>query len=864
MDNTKSDLDESDSINDSSDVLNTVADANKQLLSSISFGLNIDLRDNMYMEDDKIISKLDMEKLLHSNDENITLLYPEKTKSQVWNLFRVVLYKNVRQHFVTCLVCNCVLIYKSRTGTASLLRHNCYKRMLQQIAEMQVQCNSPKEETGTNVVAELHNLLQPEESSSSLDIKEEVTFDVDDDSNGSEIEDVAPESLTQKLMKYDTQASKPKYVGEHLLEKLLLEEKIRDKDPEVVIVQNSRRRSPIWSKYELVYFRGIRQNYVQCMECGSLLSYKKKTGSASILRHRCNLKRRLLISQPDVVANEIQDNVPAKRFKYDVSFPTETISNLLSLALPMTSVSTSGNQRYFPVSNERLTELVIQQILYTTKEMGSVEMFSNITFRSMMQIMLNIGSDYGRQNVDSVLPNGTLVKTILKNLHHEIEDDLKQIVNSNEMCCSFNIWAHENHHKISMIGFTITNQFELKKIYLGTETLRLKTTENILMSIDKILSNYTDTPGNIINKIMIVTSSDLKYIKNVFDSTQLITCSSYQVYNAVENALKSHEEYPKMTEMISYVCEIFDYLKTNEDFCSGYPQLTNLSHDDLLSNLRMLDGFNVHFSQICEYVVASNDEIRKALECIDKQFLKSIIFLLKPFQQCIDRLISDDDNQSTINEVYLWKKKLERLCVKGENDSSFIRSVKANLLTQITSNLQITDFHAAALFLDPNFKHMKFLSSDERDKVISIVEKFINELLALPGSESQASRSDKKIASPSEQHNASKVNEMFLEFMDSDAPETDDIAKKEIKLYLETRIVGTQTPLDFWRGQISSSYPNLRKLAQNILNIPACSISSKIRFSEHGRRFEMNRQQLDPEVLSSVLFLNQNISCKKD
>lgn len=861
MDAIKCELNSSETIK-SSDVLQTVAEANRQLLNTIAYGRNIDLREKM--EEEKIESKLEMEQMLHSNNEYITLMYPEKTKSQVWNLFRVILYKNVRQHFVTCLVCNCVLIYKSRTGTASLLRHNCYKRMLRQIAEMQGLDGAAKNESDSGIVEQLNGLLQSDESTRTMNFKDEITFDNDDESFESDIDD-SSETMDRKLNMNDVEATTGK-TGENMLEKTVLEEKIRDKDPDVVIAQNSRRRSSIWEKYELVYYRGIRQNYVQCMECRSLLSYKKKTGSASILRHRCNLKRRLMISQPEVNANALQDDIPCKRYKYDVAFPTETISNLLSLALPMTSVSTTGNQRYSPVANERLTELVIQQILYSTKELGSIEMFSNITFRSMMQLMLNIGSDYGRQNVDSVLPNGALVKTILKNLHHEIEDDLKEVINVNELCCSFNIWSHENHHKISVIGYAITEEFELRKIYLGTETLKFTKPENVLKSIDNILSNYTDSPDVIINKMLIVSDSDLECINEAFDASQIIECSSFQVYNAIENALMKHEDYPKMVDIFSTVYELLESFKANEDFCSGYPQLTSFLQNDLLSKLRMLDGFNTHYEHISEYIAASDRKHRKLLENIDLEFLKSIITLIKPFQQCIDRLSSDDEEQSTINEVYLWKKKLERLCVKGENDSTFIRTIKQALHKQIINNLKITDYHAVALFLDPNFKHMKFLFPEEREKVISIVEKFINKLItSLTGLESQSKQQLDKISS-AEQHSTSKVNEMFLEFMDdsSDMPETDDdVAKKEIRSYLETRPTGTQAPLEFWRDQ-TTSFPYLRELARKILNIPACSIGSKLRFSENGRRFEINRQLVDPEVLSSVLFLNQNISCKKD
>jgi hypothetical protein len=135
------------------------------------------------------ITKNEVIKLLYNQDQSVALVAPEKFKSPIWERFRVVYYKGERRtdkvsrsvirecdviaafcsrldhflfalffhslfhshtsppltyfflfsilhannnenkgvklNFVQCIGCSLVLVYKSRTGTASLLRHRC-------------------------------------------------------------------------------------------------------------------------------------------------------------------------------------------------------------------------------------------------------------------------------------------------------------------------------------------------------------------------------------------------------------------------------------------------------------------------------------------------------------------------------------------------------------------------------------------------------------------------------------------------------------------------------------------------------------------------------------------------------------------
>lgn len=873
----------SDSIENKIDVLQAVADANKQLMDSTNaMSLFHSVFHATEEDNDQISSKSDMEKLLSSNSEHISLMYPEKTKSQVWNLFRVILYKNVRQQFVTCLVCNCVLIYKSRTGTASLLRHNCYKRMLKHIDEMQ-RVNFDEELNGRIEVPILKEMLHPDIDCSSprIDIKEETTSDVDieskvsdehDDESANFGDDGGPDfnldnNEAGSFINSDIAVVRNRSRNlpiEHVLEKSCLEEKIRNQDPNIMVVENKFRKSRVWSKYEMIYYRGVRQDYVQCMGCTTLLAYKRTTGSASILRHKCNLKRRLMISgdNPDIIENSIHDH---KRFMTNASlFPTEAISNILSLSLPLNPTTfSSGNRPTFSVPVDRLTQIAKQQIVLVTQELNYLEIFSNDSFRRLMQIILDIGCDYGQQNIDNVLAETNLLKIILKKLHQDIQDSLKFSINSCELCCSLNFWQHENYYNMSMIGFITSEYFEIKTIYLGTESLESINTEGALQAVGKILMNYTDLPAHLISKLLfVVDDNDFELMKNGIELSRIIPCSTFQVFSSIKNTIEMHKE---LKNYIQIIYDVFISLKLNEEFCSTFPNISTTEvKEEILFKLQILDEFSADFQDILDFTETISEKLNSSMKFIDQSILRKVVTLLKPFQQCIERLSSDDKNQSTINEVYLWKKKLERICIRDDSDVDFIVSLKDILLKQIDLNLKISDFHSAALFLDPNFKHMKFLTITERERVIKIVEELVNKMTTpekMKEDENTDSLNDNPSSSTTTQRklNSSKLNEMFSEFMeDDDLSNTEDIIKREVRTYLETRLPEPLGPLEFWQRN-NMNHPNLAKLARYILNIPACSMNSKLKFNERGRKYELNRHRLKSSDLASILYLNQNI-----
>lgn len=79
--------------------------------------------------------------------------------------------------------------------------------------------------------------------------------------------------------------------------------------------------------------------------------------------------------------------------------------------------------------------------------------------------------------------------------------------------------------------------------------------------------------------------------------------------------------------------------------------------------------------------------------------------------------------------------------------------------------------------------------------------------------------------------------------------------KSELEVYLdEPRIQPTEEfdVLEFWKGN-QFRYPELSKLARDILSIPITTVASESAFSVGGRVLDQYRSSLKPDVVQALV-----------
>lgn len=734
------------------------------------------------------LTKSELEKKLEMKDVNLSSIYPTKIKSDVWCMFRIVVYKGVRQNFVTCIECNGILAYKSKTGNASLLRHKCYKRPENVILKKYLDASKMKLASGS-IQLKLPTSIVDSTDSDDVIIKIEPDIEIEPD---------LPELTINDVNQEEEQRS------ELQLNKADIEAKLQSHDRDLTSRGPDKSKSPLWKKFKIVYYKGVKQDFAVCIECKTILSYKKKTGCASLLRHKCNKKK--ICENKDVFV--LQSLQP---------------SSSRSLIEPLKP----------KISSEQITTIGRSQAYFVYKDLRPIDMFDDEKFRSFMQTMISIGANYGTQNINTIISHATKVRTILTHMSQEIKDIMKFQIAENKLAITFDIWSNGNVTFLTVFTYFINDFIELKKYYLGTRIMYESTSQEINKIVINILSEYVENPIDLIKNSILVIEKDQENICNAFKDSTKIFCACEMISTIIEKTLDAKHE--KLVSIFSAIETLqncgFMTNPVEKSFCTKFE-----------IKIELLEFFCKKFDELKkQFQEHLSDFVIKNIEIED---IKDLLKLLKPFQQCLESLSADET--TTLNEVFLWKKKLIKHCQKVEEDTTFTKFFKSELYQLLSDEMIIDELHKVAVFLDPNFKNLKFLTEEERLEVIEIVKKLI----------SKQSNNQRTTDKPVAKKQKTQFNNVFLEFMDCPHAGTDESLQVAIKGYMDIRLSEPTTVLKFWRKEITNS--TLRLAVRSVLNIPACSAGAKHQFSTEGNVFREKRVLIKANDVDSVLFMHYN------
>lgn len=748
------------------------------------------------------LSKTELEKKLEMKDVNLTSVYPTKIKSDVWCMFRIAVYKGVKQHFVTCIECNAVLAYKSKTGNASLLRHKCYKKPENIVLKKYLDASKMK-------ISSVMSYDIDSTDSDDVVIKIEPNMEIDTNLPEYTIEEDGLSAAHQEIIldSYSHQNILLSEETELQLSKVEIEAKLQSHDRDITSRGPDKSKNALWKKFKIIYYKGIKQGYAVCIECKTILSYKKKTGCASLLRHKCN-KKKLCENKDVFVLQSLQ--------------PSSSSGNHFESHKPI-------------ISNEQITTIGRSQAYFVYKDLRPIDMFDDEKFRNFMQTMLSIGANFGTQNINTIISHGTNVRSILTNMSEEIKDLMKIKFSENKHAFTFDIWSNGNVKFLTVFSYFINEFIELKKYYLGTRIMYKSTVLEINTIVINILQEYVDNPVDLIKNSILVIEKTQTNISNAFRDATKSFCACEMISIIIEKTLEAKHE-----KLVS----IFDAIETLQQFDYITIPTENILSTKFEIKIALLNYLYNNFNEL-EKVFEENlsDFVINNIEVGD---IKDLLKLLNPFQQCLESLSADES--TTLNEVYLWKKKLIKHCQKCEEDTTFTKFFKAELLQLLTDEMIIDELHKVAVFLDPNFKNLKFLTEEERLETIEIVKELINK---------QSINERTTDGEPLVKKQKTKVNNAFLEFMDCSNLGTDEEdVQLDIKGYMDFRLSEPTTVLKFWRKEIMSS--PLKLVVRSVLNIPACSAGAKQKYSNEGKIFREKRVLIKASDVDNVLFMHFN------
>lgn len=252
-------------------------------------------------------------------------------------------------------------------------------------------------------------------------------------------------------------------------------------------------------------------------------------------------------------------------------------------------------------------------------------------------------------------------------------------------------------------------------------------------------------------------------------------------------------------------------------------------------------------------------EFSKESDLPNNSIVKKFLNLFGTLFSAISSLIetTEDGNRCvTANRIYLWCKKFLKFYSEFSSDDKISHNIGILLLKLIKENFtnNIQDLYQIAVFLNPNFKSLKFLSTSERGNLLDIVRKNLQMLMnneENDGAQPPVAKKQKIMK------NQSHLNDTFLEFMDITMESLDDQVNSEIQCYMGFKLENPIDIVEFWRT--NDCFPYLKKLARNFLNLPSCTFHANCCFLSAGNEFFQKCRHLPADDIENLTFLHQNL-----
>lgn len=736
---------------------------------------------------------------LMEKDPSVYLVKPEKSsKSCAWSAdcFSLIFNNNVKENFVYCQICSNLITYNSVHGTGSLLRHHCYKKVI----------SSMKDENDDRKVLNFQTST-PKMLKRSLHETE----------NNSPFSTILINSSSDPL-KF------PMKCRDNTKQKKDIEELIARGDPTIDLRMPTNIKSEVWSNgnFKIVYKNGNKLGFVMCFYCQSLITYKSKTGTASLLRHSCIKRLNASVKAENRSPNHTEivhdySSLPNNDNEQTDDAELITVNNVDNSSYG--NDNETDNEQYlsgyFPDDYKDEASKLFQYFSY--KDMQPMNLQQKKGFLNFGQYLINMGAEYGKINIDTILDgrnslNGSLgdsfTNTLQKMLKPKFED--------HKMSLSCDYWTDHNRKMnfFTLYGHYIGNDiFGIKKANLGTV-------------------NFTEDFSAIDYK-QLVTSILEDYFTNDSDIETFLSKSTIVVFDDMSNCLKS---YSTIYCSCLKLNQIVQMLLDESNYRNVIPNevLESDSWFNIWEYLELVDEPNVDMHTI--------DELKQILD---------------PFTKALKNLSSDQ--KPTINEVYIFRKKLEDHFRNKRFSNTKINELALNLIRE---EFPMTNLHKIAVFLDPRFKSLKFMTQDDKTNVINMVSKMISSdegdanIMTFGEENDTKSTIIKTANSTSGVSDNTDSTKYLIEYMD--IVEERDETHDEVDMYMNLKFndIYSTNILEFWESRYD--LPHLRQLARDILCIPASAIVSEKHFLDEAKLLAKRRLNMEIDNIKQMLYIHEN------
>lgn len=309
----------------------------------------------------------------------------------------------------------------------------------------------------------------------------------------------------------------------------------------------------------------------------------------------------------------------------------------------------------------------------------------------------------------------------------------------------------------------------------------------------------------------------------------------------------------------------FTYISNAGQLSGVNVHLSSVSHllDSLIEAAVFSDGKHEQLVENCKYIcselkilpeiaispwIYKYDVIKLVIDNLDKfspgnfsmdemlPAMNMLKDLLAPFREASVLMRTDVQEVPTINQVALQYFKLQKELIPKDDDNEELADHKKKLSLAFEQNFELHMMHKIAVFLWPNFRHLKMFTDIEREQIYAEVRRMLD------------ATNEAAVMVETTLDDSIKAQTQYSEW-----EAVTEFDQDEVTRYLLDKFnhCNEKTLLTWWK-EASKRYPKLSHVARSILSIPASVTSIERRHRLHPR----------PPVDEELLFLHCNLATR--
>lgn len=464
------------------------------------------------------------------------------------------------------------------------------------------------------------------------------------------------------------------------------------------------------------------------------------------------------------------------------------------------------------------------------------------------------------------VPSRNTITRLIDSKYEIISNILKEkLYNIQNYCLTTDVWTDVMNTR-SYLGLTchFFEEGSLKSIAIGIQVLDDNHSSYYLQNIIKTLCVDWKIESNKI--VAILTDNGANIVKAVHDfvgKNKHLPCFAHTLNLVIQKAVEETRSLDAIIGKVKNIVTFFKHSVSAHDELVKLQKNSDKSPKILVqevttrwnSKLYMLQRF-IELSDFISTILLQKPKAPTMLTGTEIAIVKEIINIMMPIEQVTKELSGQEYVTSSIviPLISCMTKAIESTNMEETSDiSSELKAKTLNEIQKRFKNVEKVHILAISTILDPRFKKIYFSDALSCAKAISDITDLIG-----TGSNARSTSSssqgecivDTDTSSGIWQFHKQMVNDANKRLPDN-SQEMGDIMKQYLREPLMDR---KSDPFLYWSTR-SAVWPDLTKLALQYLSVVATSVPSERLFSSANNTLTENRNRLDPERLSKLLFL---------